>query len=69
MAQDSTTADNFSSSPIETTLKLFTIDPSFCKIDYACKSVVAEPANANSKVPTCDDIVFDNVFDENGTDG
>ena len=55
--------------PIETTLIPFTIDPTFCKIDYVCKSVVPEPANASAVVPTCSDITFDNVYDNSGTDG
>lgn len=69
VTQDATTPDKYSGTPITTTLKPFTIDPTFCKIDYVCKSIVAEPLNSNSVVPTCADIDFDNIYDQSGTDG
>ena len=70
-SQPATTPDNYSGTPIVTTLTPFTMDPSFCKIDYRCASVVPEPLTADPavKVPTCDDITVDFVYDTLGNDG
>jgi len=49
-----------------------TIDPSFCKVDYYCKSIVPEPLTTDPavKVPVCSQLDFDLLYGDNtGDDG
>jgi len=62
VAQDSTTPDNYSGVPIETTFKQHTIDPDFCQITYACKAITPKTDVDNQKVPTCADLTLNLDF-------
>ena len=69
--QTVTTPDNYSGTPIATTFVQHSIDPTFCKIDYFCKSIVPEPLTSDPavKVPICDDLDIDLLYDTLGNDG
>lgn len=63
-AQTNPDPDRYTGTPMTTIFNRFNINPDFCAIDYACKSVTPVPntGNVNVKVPTCNEITFNLNF-------